>query len=152
MYYKGIFSIESKKINNELSNKTQYLCLQLDSLNKIRCLKNYSLYLKLIVLLPADISLNPWSNRTNHQLTENLKVFKNRGLHFIHLNINSLLSKIDELREIVPKSIKCESCWNYWIETRWPNKRDRNTKGGRVVWYVNNKICLNVKNFISNEL
>ena len=113
MYYKGIFSIESKKINNELSNKTQHLCLQLDSLNKIRCLKNYSLYLKLIVLLSADISLNPWSNRTNHQLTENLKVFKNRGLHCIHLNINSLLSKIDELREIVPKSIKCESCWNY---------------------------------------
>ena len=152
MYYKGIFSIESIKINNELSNKTQYLCLHLDSLNKIRCLKNHSLYLKLIVLLSADISLNPWSNRTNHQLTENLKVFKNRGLYFIHLNINSLLSKIDELREIVPKNIKCESCWNYWIETRWPNKRDRNTKGGRVVWYVNNKICLNVKNFISNEL
>ena len=26
--------------------------------------------------------------------------FKNRGLYFIHLNINSLLSKVDELREI----------------------------------------------------
>ena len=30
--------------------------------------------------------------------------FKKRGLHFIHLNINSLLSKIDELREIAKAS------------------------------------------------
>ena len=60
--------------------------------------------MKLILLLSSDISLNPGPNRTNHQLTEDLKVFKNRGLHFIHLNINSLLSKIDELREIVKAS------------------------------------------------
>ena len=60
--------------------------------------------MKLIPLLPSDISLNPGPNGTNHRLTEDLKVFKNRGLHFIHLNINSLLSKIDELREIVKAS------------------------------------------------
>ena len=32
---------------------------------------------------------------------KNWKTFRCRGLHFIHLNINSLLPKIDELREIV---------------------------------------------------
>ena len=104
LYCKGIFLIESIKIRNELSKQTQYLYLHLDSLNKISRLKNHSLYLKLILLLPSDVSLNPGPNRTNHQLTENLKVFKNRGLHFIHLNINSLLSKIDELRELVRAS------------------------------------------------
>ena len=30
--------------------------------------------------------------------------FSNRGLHFLHININSLLSKIDEVREIAKKS------------------------------------------------
>ena len=35
---------------------------------------------------------------------ENWKVFNKRGLHLIHLNINSLLSKIDELRAIAKKS------------------------------------------------
>ena len=30
--------------------------------------------------------------------------FSNRGLHFLHINVNSLLSKIDELREIAKKS------------------------------------------------
>ena len=67
-------------------------------------LKNHLIYLKLILLLSGCKSLNPGPNRTNHQLTENLKVFKTRVLHFIHLNINSLLSKIDELREIVKGS------------------------------------------------
>ena len=32
------------------------------------------------------------------------KAFNERGLHLIHLNINSLLSKIDELREIARKT------------------------------------------------
>ena len=49
---KVFFSIESIKISNELSNQTQYL--QLDSLNKIRCLKNHSLYLEIILLLSSD--------------------------------------------------------------------------------------------------
>ena len=35
---------------------------------------------------------------------DNWKVFNKRGLHLIHLNINSLLSKIDELRAIAKKS------------------------------------------------
>ena len=36
--------------------------------------------------------------------TDNWKVFNKRGLHLIHLNINSLLSKIDELRATAKKS------------------------------------------------
>ena len=46
------------------------------------------------------MSLNPGSIQNNH-LKENWKKFRNRGLQFIHLNINSLQPKIDELREII---------------------------------------------------
>ena len=164
LYCKGIFLIESIKIRNELSKQTQYLDLHLDSLNKISRFKNHSLYLKLILLLPSDISLNPGPNRTNHQLTENLKVFKNRGLHFIHLNINSLLSKIDELREIVKASNvtvlgitesklddstnKCE----IYIVGYNIIRRDRNRKGRGVVCYASNKICFSAKNCISSKI
>ena len=35
---------------------------------------------------------------------DNWKVFNKSGLHLIHLNINSLRSKIDELRAIAKKS------------------------------------------------
>ena len=37
----------------------------------------------------------------NISLDDNCKVFKKKGLHFFHLNCNSLLSKIEELREFV---------------------------------------------------
>ena len=115
--------------------------------------------MKLILLL----SLIPGLSRTNHQLTENLKVFKNRRLHFIHFNINSLLSKIDELREIVKTSNAtvvgitesklddsvndCEICMEGYNIIRL----DRNRKGGWIVCYISNKIRFNAKNGISNE-
>ena len=124
---------------------------------------DHSVYLKLILQLPGDISSNPGPNRTNHQLTENLKVFKNSGLHFIHLNINSLLSKTDELGKLVKASNAtlagiteskldcpindCEIC----IEGYNIIRRDRNRKGGGVVCYVSNK-TINTKNCISNEI
>ena len=47
---------------------------------------------------------------------DNWKVFNKRGLHLIHLNINSLLSKIDELGAIA-KKIKSHCNWNNRIET-----------------------------------
>ena len=50
--------------------------------------------------ISCDISLNPGSIQNDH-LKENWKTFRNRSLHFIHLNKKMLLPKIDQLREIV---------------------------------------------------
>ena len=93
-----------------------------------------------------------------------MKVFKNSGVHFIHLNINSLLSKTDELRELVKASKAtlagiteskldgsinaCKIC----IEGYNIIRRDRNRKGGGVVCYGSNKMWINTKNCISNEI
>ena len=116
------------------------------------------------MLFSGDISLNPGPNRTNHQLTENLKVFRNRGLHFLYLDINSLLPKIGDLREIVKASNAtvvgitesklddsindCEIC----IEGYNIIRRDQNTKGEDMVCYVSTKICFNAKNCILNKI
>ena len=111
------------------------------------------------MLLSGDISLNPGLNRTNRQLTENLKVFKNRGLLFIHLNINNILSKTDELREIVIVSnaivagiteLKLDD--SICIEGYNIIRCDQNSKSGSAVCYVCIKICFNAKNCISNEI
>ena len=80
------------------------------------------------------------------------------------MNINGLLSKSDELRELVKSSNAtvveitesklddsindCEIC----IEGYNIIRRDRNRKGGGVVCYVSIKICFNAKNCISNEI
>ena len=82
----------------------------------------------------------------------------------MHLNINSLLPKTDELREIV----KISNPTVLGItETKLDNsigdskistdgycaiRRDGNRKGGVVISYFTNKICYNNKNFISNEI
>ena len=56
-------------------------------------------------LLSGDISLNPGPSYTNQTSDNNeWDVFKARGLHFIHININSLLPKIEELRRIACQS------------------------------------------------
>ena len=66
--------------------------------------RNLNSYFHLLILLSGDISLNPGSNHQHKlQCLNEWNIFKSRGLHFIHLNINSLLPKIEELR-IIAKS------------------------------------------------
>ena len=53
-------------------------------------------FFKLLLLLSGDISLNPGPSHINQ--TSNINewdVFKAQGLHFIHINVNSLLPKIE---------------------------------------------------------
>ena len=66
--------------------------------------RNLNSYLHLLILLSGDISLNPGPTHQHKlQCLNEWNIFKSRGLHFIHLNINSLLPKIEELR-IIAKS------------------------------------------------
>ena len=63
--------------------------------------KNFILFSQLLLLLSGYISLNPGPvHQGTLQYSNELDVFKKRGLHFIHLNINSLLPKIEKLRFI----------------------------------------------------
>ena len=58
----------------------------------------------LLILLFGDISLNPGPNHQHKlQCLNKWNIFKSRGLHFIHLNISSLLQKIEEV-QIIAKS------------------------------------------------
>ena len=87
-----------------------------------------------------------------------------QGLHFIHFNINSLLPKIDELREVVKISNPTvigitETKLDHSIgdseisiDGYCAIRRDRNRKGGGVICYVTNNICHDNKNCISNEI
>ena len=63
--------------------------------------RNKDSFFKLLLLLSGDISLNPGPSHINQTSDNNeWDVFKARGLHFIHININSLLPQIKELRRI----------------------------------------------------
>ena len=86
------------------------------------------------------------------------------SLHFCHLNVNSLLSKIDELRDITiyikPAILGItESKLNSSVTIAEVNingysiiRNDRNRNGGGVACYIRNDLCFNIKNIFSNSI
>ena len=91
-------------------------------------------------------------------------IFRSRGLHFIHLNINSLLPKIEELR-IIAKSTNAviigiseskldESVLEPEIEIdNYKILRcDRNRHGGGVACYIRNDLSYNIISVFPSEI
>ena len=67
------------------------------SISKVKY-KNLNYFSQLLLLLSSDINLNLGPvHQGIRQYSDKWNVFNNRGLHFIHLIINSYLSKIEEL-------------------------------------------------------
>ena len=80
----------------EFSSNTHFKRL---TISKMNCKSNHR-YLKMTLLLLGDINLNP-GLVTRHRLNiPKFEAFNNKGLYPIQLNIDSLLSKVDELRNI----------------------------------------------------
>ena len=119
----------------------------------------------MLLLLSGDISLNPGPvHQDTLQCLNEWNVFKNRGLHFIHLNINSLLPKIDELRYIAKSTNAavigiCESKLDASVldpEISIDNYKilrcDRNRQGGGVACYVRNDLSYNTLSVFPREV
>ena len=58
----------------------------------------------MILVLSGDIEVNPGPFDSNQIKKEDFEVFNNKRLHFMHLNINGLLNKIEELHYIARSS------------------------------------------------
>ena len=92
------------------------------------------------------------------------ELLKTRGLHFCHLNINSLLSKIDELRDIInyirpaildiTESKLDSSVMNAEVSIKGYSiiRNDRNRSGGGVACYIKSDLCVNMKIIFSNSI
>ena len=91
-------------------------------------------------------------------------VFKKQGLHFVHLNINSLPSKIEELRQIAKDTNSAviglsETKLDKTIfdsEISIPNysltRKDWNRKVGGVACYIRSEICFNSQSYLSDKI
>ena len=114
---------------------------------------NSNSYYRLLLLLSGDISLNPGHFHNLQPLNhDKWNIFKHRGLHFLHLNINSLLPKIDELRHIarltnaavigISESKLDDSVLTSEIQIDEYEllRCDRNRHGGGVACYIRNDI------------
>ena len=119
--------------------------------------------LQIIKLYPQNHISHNNPNSDKSSSTDNWKVFNKRGLHLIHLNINSIVSKIDELRIITKKSRASvigiteskldETILDEEIDIDGYElaRSDRNRHGGGVVCYIRNDISFNVRGDISSE-
>ena len=95
------------------------------------------------------------------QSSNEWNVFKNRGFHFLHLNINSLLSKIEELRFIakstnaavtgISKSKLDASVLEQEISID-NHKILRNRHGGGVACYIRNDLSYNTLSVFPCEI
>ena len=100
-------------------------------------------------MLSDDISLNPGPCQylSDKDLFE---PFRKRGFHFLHINVNSLLLKIDELRGIISRTKPeilgiTESKRDSFVSDQEVNisgysilRSDRNRNGGGVACYIRN--------------
>ena len=146
----------------------QFLVIRMNStfysVSKLKC-RNLNSYFHLLILLSGDISLNPGPTHQHKlQCLNEWNIFKSRGLHFIHLIINSLLPKIEELR-IIAKSTNAtiigiseskldESVLGPEVEIDDYKilRCDRNRHGGGVACYIRNDLSYNVISVFPSEI
>ena len=133
-------------------------------------LNKYGSYFKFILLMLGNINLNsrPTTSKRNNMLLELLefhnfsfptesmdyqqrdslpevsndawKIFQKRGMHFIHLNVNSLLSKTDEIRYIAKLTNATIIGLSEKIEGYDLVRSERSRREGCVVCFVKNSI------------
>ena len=127
--------------------------------------RNSNSYYRLLLLLSGDISLNPGPCHNLQPLNhEEWNTFKHRRLNFLHLNINSLLPKIDKLRHIarltnaavigISESKLDDSMLTSEIQIDEYDllRCDRNRHGGGVACYIRNNLSYNVQSYFPKDI
>ena len=137
--------------------------------------RNSNSYFNLILLLSGDLSLNPgplYNNNNNNNNNDNnnnnnnnqlqpqseWSAFNSRELHFIYLNVNSLLPKFDELKNVaelsnalsqidISESQFEDSVLSSEIHNDNYNtlRCDRNRHWGGLVCYIRNDLSYDVE-------
>ena len=126
---------------------------------------NSDSYYRLLLLLSGNIGLTPGPSHNLQPLDhDKWNIFKHRGLHLLHLNINSLLPKIDELRHIArltnaavigiseSKLDDSVSTSEIQIDEYDLLRCDRNRHGGGVACYIRNDLSYNVKSHFPKDI
>ena len=153
------FTLEFIHTSDDLiSFRFNYLCKS-HTIPKVQQ-KNNKSFLRILLLLSGAISLNLGPFYNNQPLHSNeLNIFRSRGIHLIHLNVNSFLPKIDEMRYIAESTRATvigitESKLNesvFQLEIQIDNydllRCGRNRNGRGVACYIRSDISYMQKDF-----
>ena len=139
---------------------SRYFTLDKLRIKRHECSKFYHL----LILLSGDVSLNPGPSQYLPDNDNKFEPFCKHGLHFLHINVNSILSKIDGLRDAVGHTKPAlsgitESKLDSFVSDQEVNingysilKSDKNRYGGGVACYVRVDLCFNRRNIFSNSI
>ena len=124
------------------------------ALNKLKIKRNECFkFYHLLILVSGDVNLNAGPSQYLPDNDHKFEPFHERGLHFLHINVNSLLSKIDELRDVVGHTKPAilgitESKLDSSVSDQEVDiscysilRSDRNRYGGDVACYVRADPC-----------
>ena len=127
--------------------------------------KNYTNFYKFLLLLSGDVSLNPGPVQSSPDISSTIwEPLNKKGLHFLHININSLLLKKDEIRCIANKTKAAiigilESKLDHTVpdsEVNFPGydilQCDRNRNSCGVACYIRKDLCFNTRNLHCKEI
>ena len=126
--------------------------------NCTRCKdKNISDHILWEELLFQNVSLDetldenniPINNIPTNNENDLWNVFRNRGLHLLHININSILPKIDELREKLDKTVLDGEIA---IDGYQLIRADRNRSGGGVACYMKSNFGVDIRKDFSDDI
>ena len=119
----------------------------------------------MLLLLSGDISLNPGPiNGSQQDNNDQWAAFKKRDFHVVHININSLLQKMDELQYIaklseaavigISESKLDDSVLSSEIQMENYDLicSDRNRHGSGVACFIRNDLSYNKKSFLHSEI
>ena len=159
---KSFFTLDLiNKLNKMHSSDIRFSCAIL-TLRDVR-FRNHSMFYKIILLLSHDIEMNPGPNQIT--ISDNTwHPFKQKGLHLLHLNVNSLLPKIEEIRHIAKSSnagvfgiteskldksiLDCEIDIPGYDVLRY----DRDRNGGGVACYIRQDISYKIRDIFPSTI
>ena len=122
-------------------------------------------YTKFLLLLSGDVSLNPVPIQRSTDISSTIwEPLNKKGLHFLHINLNSLLSKKDEIRCIAKKTkTAIIGITKSKLEHNLPDSEvnfpgyyillcDRNRNVGGVAFYIRKDLCFSTRTLHCKEI
>ena len=161
MSHKRIFLVEVLDLCYRLHDSNHHYqdCLIAISVLKY---KNYCKFQQMLSLLSGDVSLNsaPAAKSVSQSFW---KPFENKGLYFLHLNVNSILPKLYELKAIAGNAkAAIINITEFEIDNSISDSEveiprycilrcGRNKNGGGVACYVRQDLCFNSRNTVMGD-
>jgi len=157
-YYKPDFGKE--KLYNLVLSPTHFRPEETVTSSR-RKINSCSYLSTIVLLLSGDVSINPGPTSTDDSHLNHC--FQKKGLHLLHLNVRSLLNKVDEVHALTESSNAAVLCVSEtWLDSTISDaevnipgyvleRKDRRRDGGGVCIYIRDNLVFNRRSELESD-